>query len=178
MAPGSKLRHVHTFPILRASGRLGPKRQEGDGQVPEGCYFIERFNPASLFHLSLGLDYPNASDLVLTTDREHPGSDIFIHGNCQSIGCLAMGDPAIEEVFLAAWDAKLAGQARLAVQVFPCHLTAVNWKKILSPACVGEPALEKFWHGLQVAYDRFEQAGEIARFRVEEDGAYVWLDEE
>ena len=83
---------VHTYPIQCASGRLGPKRREGDGQVPEGFYFVERFNPRSLFHLSLGLNYPNASDRLLTTNPAQPGSDVFIHGNAVSVGCLAMGD--------------------------------------------------------------------------------------
>lgn len=167
-------RRVHTFPILRASGHLGPKRQEGDGQVPEGFYVVERFNPKSLFHLSMGLNYPNASDLVLTTDREHPGSDIYIHGDCESIGCLAMGDPAIEEIYLAAWDAKLAGQTRLAVQIFPCRMTVENWTQVLAPACVGNEALEKFWRGLQTGYDRLEQRGEVAKFSIGRDGAYIW----
>ena len=109
---GTSFRLVHTYPIQCASGRLGPKRREGDGQVPEGFYFVERFNPRSLFHLSLGLNYPNAADLLLTTDPAHPGSDVFIHGNAASAGCLAMGDTAAEEIYLAAWDARSPGRTR------------------------------------------------------------------
>lgn len=164
---------VHTFPILRASGRLGPKRQEGDCQVPEGFYSIDRFNPRSLFHLSLGLDYPNASDRILTTDPEQPGSDVFIHGDCQSIGCLAMGDPVIEEIFLAAWDAKQHGQSRFAVHVFPCRMDETTRATILTPACRLDPGLESFWQNLQEGYDAFEQTRRIPIIQVQGDGSYT-----
>jgi murein L,D-transpeptidase YafK len=100
-----KLRLIEKYDVLAASGKIGPKRASGDLQVPEGWYFINRFNPQSRFHLSLGLNYPNKSDLALTTAKD-PGGDIFIHGNQLSIGCLAMGDPAIEEIYTLARAAK------------------------------------------------------------------------
>ncbi len=101
---GGALRRIRTYPIHAASGKLGPKLREGDRQVPEGCYRIEYLNPNSRFHLSMKLDYPNAFDRrhAAAEGRTKPGSDIMIHGNAVSIGCLAMGDPAAEELFVLA----------------------------------------------------------------------------
>ena len=88
------------FPVLAASGVLGPKRKEGDLQVPEGFYRISHLNPQSRFHLSLKVNYPNRDDVANSkVARSEIGSDIFIHGNRVSIGCVAIGDPAIEKLF-------------------------------------------------------------------------------
>ncbi|MFQ5569343.1 MAG: murein L,D-transpeptidase family protein, partial [Rhodothermales bacterium] len=93
---------IRSYPIRAASGDLGPKLREGDRQVPEGMYRIVALNPNSRYHLSMKLNYPNAFDLhhAEREGRTAPGSDIFIHGKAVSIGCLAMGDPAIEELFV------------------------------------------------------------------------------
>jgi len=102
-APGKngKAKRALTYPVLAASGGPGPKLREGDRQVPEGIYRIIGFNPNSSFHLSLKLNYPNTFDLSMARKekRENPGSDIFIHGKAASVGCLAMGDSAVEEIF-------------------------------------------------------------------------------
>lgn len=93
---------IKSYPVLAASGNLGPKLQEGDRQVPEGIYRIQGLNPNSSYHLSMKLDYPNPVDLVHAKreGRSSPGTNIFVHGKAVSIGCLAMGDTAIEELFL------------------------------------------------------------------------------
>ncbi|MEM9347181.1 MAG: L,D-transpeptidase family protein [Planctomycetota bacterium] len=93
---------IHTYPILAASGVAGPKLREGDRQVPEGIYRIEGLNPNSSYHLSMKVNYPNAFDLkhAKAEGRYQPGNNIFIHGKAASIGCLAMGDPSIEELFI------------------------------------------------------------------------------
>lgn len=93
--------HIKDYPILAASGGAGPKLREGDLQVPEGVYAIELLNPQSSYHLSLRLDYPNAFDRAKAAEegRTNPGGDIYIHGGNLSIGCLAIGDSAIEELF-------------------------------------------------------------------------------
>ncbi|MEO7243368.1 MAG: L,D-transpeptidase family protein [Variovorax sp.] len=98
--------YIKTYQVRALSGGAGPKLREGDGQVPEGIYRIESLNPNSAFHLSLKLDYPNAFDraTALLEARDEPGSDIFIHGSASSIGCLAMGDVAIEELFVLTSD--------------------------------------------------------------------------
>jgi len=93
---------VHAYPILGASGIAGPKLREGDRQVPEGIYRLEYLNPDSNHHLSMKITYPNAWDRrhAEAEGRTSPGSDIFIHGGRLSIGCIAIGDRAIEELFV------------------------------------------------------------------------------
>jgi murein L,D-transpeptidase YafK len=100
-ARGRPLALLKSYPFCAASGELGPKRKEGDLQVPEGFYEVEGFNPWSDFHLSLKVSYPNASDRVLS-DKAKPGGLIYLHGGCASVGCIAITDPAIEEVYLLA----------------------------------------------------------------------------
>ena len=97
---------IKTYPNQAASGELGPKLREGDRQVPEGLYKISSFNPNSAYHLSMKINYPNEFDLkhANAEGREQPGSNIFIHGKAVSIGCLAMGDEAIEELFTLVHD--------------------------------------------------------------------------
>jgi murein L,D-transpeptidase YafK len=95
---------IKTYPILAASGRLGPKLKEGDRQVPEGLYRIESLNPNSIFHLSLRINYPNEFDRqqAKRENRTNLGGDIMIHGSNASIGCLAMGDEVAEDLFILA----------------------------------------------------------------------------
>ncbi len=97
---------IDALPILAASGGPGPKLRQGDRQVPEGLYRVIGLNPNSRYHLSIGLDYPNAFDLVEAArdGRDDPGSEIFIHGGARSIGCLAIGDYAIEALFVLVAD--------------------------------------------------------------------------
>jgi murein L,D-transpeptidase YafK len=172
--PSARFRLVSVYPVLAGSGWLGPKRQEGDRQIPEGFYVIERFNPRSLFHLSLGLNYPNASDRRLTTDPQNPGSDIYIHGAAASIGCLAMGDPAIEEIYLAAVDARAAGQREIPAHFFPCRMTPDNWKTLLAPRIAARPDLEAFWRNLQPSYDYFEATGLPPKVTFLPDGRHAF----
>lgn len=102
-------RLLKIYSILGTSGTLGPKLREGDMQIPEGLYRIESLNPNSLYHLALRVNYPNAFDLEKSEQdgREDPGSDIMIHGKNCSIGCLAMGDDAAEELFVMAAETGL-----------------------------------------------------------------------
>lgn len=99
---GINEKYIRTYPILAASGHIGPKLKEGDRQVPEGIYSLEYLNPNSAFHLSMKLNYPNEFDLknARAEGRTEPGTNIFIHGKAVSVGCLAMGDDAIEELFV------------------------------------------------------------------------------
>ncbi len=102
-------RLIRSYPILATSGAPGPKFQEGDGQVPEGIYPIESLNPNSLYHVALRVGYPNAFDRAQAAKegRVHLGGDIMIHGDSVSIGCLAMGDEAAEDLFVLAADVGL-----------------------------------------------------------------------
>jgi murein L,D-transpeptidase YafK len=100
--------HIWTYPIEGASGNLGPKLREGDRQVPEGLYLIESLEPNTPYHLGLRVNYPNVFDLARAHEdgRTKPGSDILIHGSNCSIGCLAMGDEASEDLFVLIHDSR------------------------------------------------------------------------
>ncbi len=103
-AAGDAWTFVKTYPVYGTSGGAGPKLTAGDHQVPEGVYAVEYLNPNSRFHLSLKLDYPNAFDcrMAIADRRYDLGADIMIHGGSWSIGCLAMGDAAAEDLFILA----------------------------------------------------------------------------
>jgi murein L,D-transpeptidase YafK len=118
-----KFKFIRSYPVVKASGELGPKLQEGDGQVPEGLYKIESLNPNSRFHLSLRVDYPNAFDRAMgkKDGRTELGGDIMIHGSNASIGCLAMGDEAAEDLFVLA---QRTGLKNIAVILTPVDFRA------------------------------------------------------
>jgi murein L,D-transpeptidase YafK len=88
-----------TYPVCSSSGVAGPKRQEGDYQVPEGFYHVNIFNPTSSYYLSLGVSYPNASDKILGV-KNRLGGAIMIHGNCVTIGCIPITDGLIKELYI------------------------------------------------------------------------------
>jgi murein L,D-transpeptidase YafK len=96
--------YIRTYPITATSGRLGPKLKEHDRQIPEGIYRLTSFNPYSVWHLSMMIDYPNSFDKMQASKegRNKLGGNIFIHGKSSSVGCLAIGDKAIDQLFLLA----------------------------------------------------------------------------
>jgi hypothetical protein len=133
-----EMRFVRDYPILAASGTLGPKLREGDRQVPEGVYRIESLNPNSLYHLALRVNYPNEFDRAQATrdGRANLGGDIMIHGKSASIGCLAMGDEAVEELFVLAAE---TGVENVSVILAPADLRLSGVPKDASrPEWVGE----------------------------------------
>ncbi|MEI6348212.1 MAG: hypothetical protein WCP69_09725 [Bacteroidota bacterium] len=162
---------IHTYSICAKSGELGPKREEGDGQVPEGFYSIERFNPVSNYYISLGVSYPNSSDRILG-NKKHLGGDIFIHGNCVTIGCLPLTDAFIMEVYIACVEARNNGQKVIPVHIFPYrmttkeHLTKCNQHKINSKLCL-------FWNNLKQGYDFFEQKKTLPIVTTDKQGRYL-----
>lgn len=165
------LQLLATYAFTANSGGPGPKRREGDGQIPEGLYLVERMNPQSSYHLSLGINYPNASDLV-RSDKKRPGFDIFIHGGDQSVGCIALGDAAIEEVYLLAHDTWKEHAAAVRVDIFPARFDdSPEWLALQT----AEPGHEEFWKELRPAYDAFETSRETPRFRVDANGRYIHL---
>ena len=137
-----------SYPICAFSGALGPKTMEGDGQAPEGIYHVglRQMNPASRFHLSFNLGYPNAYDQA----HGYTGSALMVHGNCVSIGCYAMTDAKIEEIYTLMTRAFAAGQASIPVHAFPFRLTAQAMSEHSS-----HPSIE-FWRELQPIYQAFE----------------------
>ncbi len=161
---------LKTYTICDKSGELGPKRKEGDGQVPEGLYYIDRFNPNSSYHLSLGLNYPNASDKILSAAK--PGGDIFIHGKCVTIGCMPMTDDKIKEIYALAVIAKEAGQGNIPVYVFPTRMDADGMHN-LKINFAGDHELIEFWTNLKICYDRFQATHQPVPFTVDTYGRYV-----
>ncbi len=183
-----KYQLVKTYRICATSGMLGPKRREGDLQIPEGFYYIDRFNPRSHFYLSLGINYPNASDRI-RGDENSPGGDIFIHGGCATLGCLPITDDSIKEVYLMAWLAKRSGQRKIPVLIFPCRMTQScmdfltrlaeresYWKTLKSRIGKAHPKtpqeLVSFWKELKAIYDYFEREGNLPKVTISPTGQY------
>lgn len=154
---------LQRYAFCTSSGTLGPKRREGDRQIPEGCYHIDRFNPRSSFYLSLGLNYPNASDRLLGHPTE-PGSDIFIHGGCASVGCIPITDAGIHQLYhLADW-ARRTGQTDIPVNIFPAR----DWTRLWSMNSPHEP----FWRGLHEIYLDFVRHRQLPVVRIDAQGWY------
>jgi murein L,D-transpeptidase YafK len=160
------------FPVCASSGELGPKRREGDLQVPEGFYALNLFNPASRFHLSLGVSYPNAADRILA-GKGPLGGEIFIHGACATIGCVPIEDGPIELVYLAALEARAAGQEEIPIHIFPARLTDAALAR-LSRARAGDPTTVAFWRNLKQGFETFEKEKRLPRVRVDRNGQYLF----
>jgi len=165
----SKWQLFITYPFCETSGKLGPKRMEGDLQIPEGFYHIDRYNPTSKFYLSLGINYPNASDKILS-DAKKPGSDIFIHGGCATVGCIPITDEKIAELYVLAEAAFRQGQREVPVHIFPVRMEEKQLRKIAN----SYPEHIKFWKRLRVGYDHFELNRELLEFSVDSDGSYLF----
>ncbi|HEX4385210.1 MAG TPA: hypothetical protein VH083_19760 [Myxococcales bacterium] len=157
---------VKTYPICASSGGPGPKRHEGDEQVPEGFYVISAFNPRSQFHLSLRVSYPNASDKIL--GRRPLGGDVFVHGNCVTIGCLPITDPLIEELYVIAVASKDFGGAEIPLQSFPARMTDARTAALAA----SQPAQAAFWRNLKEGYDWFERDHVPPKVSVDKQGRY------
>ena len=140
-----------TYDFSAHSGILGPKTKKDDLQTPEGIYFIDRFNPESRFYLSLRINYPNAVDL-LRSGQQDPGSDIYIHGNQLTVGCIPLTDDKIKEVYVIAVEASNNGQVQIPVHIFPFRMTKENMNK--KTAIFLQHKV--FWKTLQLAYDNFK----------------------
>lgn len=161
--------HFRTYEICRWSGTLGPKLKQGDGQAPEGFYFVSagRMNPNSNYHLSFDLGYPNAYDLA----HRRTGSLLMVHGGCVSIGCYAMTDARIEEIYALTDAALRAGQPFFRVHCFPFRMTD---ERMDEAEAKKEKWLE-FWTDLKTGYDYFEVMGLPPNIEVKE-GRYEIVD--
>ena len=146
-----RFQHFRTYPICAWSGGLGPKVQQGDRQAPEGFYTVGRgqMNPRSLYHLAFNIGFPNAYDSA----NGHTGSALMVHGDCKSVGCYAMTDAYIEEIYILAREAFAAGQTKFHVQALPFHLTASNMQRHR------DSPWYHFWLRLKEGYDSFEATG-------------------
>jgi murein L,D-transpeptidase YafK len=151
---------------------MGPKRMEGDYQVPEGFYYISEFNPNSNYHLALGISYPNASDKILS-DSTRPGGKIYVHGNCVSTGCIAINDQQIEEVYLLSTLAKEEGQDFIPIHVFPVKYNVAKSFEYLASATKENHSLKEFAITLKEAFDFFEQKKNLPVIMVNKKGQYI-----
>lgn len=161
-----------TYKVCMQSGTMGPKRMQGDYQVPEGFYHINEFNPNSNYHLALGLNYPNASDKILS-DSLHPGNAIYIHGNCVSTGCIAITDVPIEELYIIATYTKNAGQDFIPVHVFPVKYNVKRSADYLAETLKTKPSLIAFTAKLKEAFTFFEEKKQLPLILVNKKGEYV-----
>lgn len=162
---------VTAYPVCALPGQLGPKQRMGDLQVPEGFYFIDQFNPQSNYHLSLRVDYPNLADRMRHRALAL-GGDIFIHGGCETVGCVPIEDRNIQELYWVAAQARDAGQTVIPVHIFPARLgpDQLEWlEKTFNP----EPDLLAFWHNLADGYAYFEQTRIVPWVTVAQDGRYA-----
>lgn len=143
-----KYRLFETYPICHFSGELGPKLRMGDGQAPEGFYRVtaRQLNPCSNYHLSFNLGYPNAYDRV----HRRTGSLLMVHGNCVSIGCYAMTDTKIEEIYSLAEAGLRGGAASFPVHIFPFRMTPAAMERHKDSRWFAE------WSNLKSGYDYFE----------------------
>ncbi|GJE50898.1 hypothetical protein GOFOIKOB_3952 [Methylobacterium tardum] len=143
---------IKTFPICRWSGQLGPKRKSGDRQTPEGFYTVpqRQMNPNSHYYLSFDVGYPNAYD------RAHggTGSAVMVHGICSSMGCFAMTNGTVGEIYAIARDALNGGQAAFQFQSYPFRMTAENMARHRTDPNIA------FWRELKAGSDRFEASRE------------------
>lgn len=163
---------LHTYEFCTTSGVLGPKRKEGDLQIPEGVYYINHFNPLSNFYLSLGLNYPNASDKILSHATK-PGGSIYIHGNCVTIGCIPITDDKIKELYLIAVEARNNGQEKIPVHVFPSHLGNDKIEELITETNPDDK-VKNFWRNLAPVYQDFESTKELKRVNVNARGEYYF----
>lgn len=162
---------VETYAICRSSGTLGPKRREGDYQVPEGFYNVSVFQPSSEFYLALEVSYPNKADHI-KSDKLHPGGDIMIHGNCVTIGCMPLTDDKIKEVYLMAVEARNGGEQTIPICIFPTPLTdkGMAWLK----DNVKDKEKIDFWNNLKEGYSYFETNKKLPKIGIDGNGDYTF----
>jgi murein L,D-transpeptidase YafK len=139
---------LRTYPICRWSGDLGPKIEEGDRQAPEGFYTVtpDLMNPNSHYHLAINTGFPNAFDRA----NGRSGASLMIHGDCASVGCYAMTDEQIAEIYSLAREAFFGGQRSLQIQAYPFRMTPLNMARHRNSLHLA------FWNELKEGYDHFE----------------------
>jgi murein L,D-transpeptidase YafK len=165
----NEYRLIKTYDICMIPGQLGPKIRQGDKQVPEGIYIIDTLNPDSDFHLSMRINYPNEADLIRSAEEKDPGGDIYIHGDCYSVGCLPMEDEPIEELFwLVAVHQHLHQGTAIPVHLFPFRFT----KDSNSDAERHFPQWASFWQDLKAIDLHFNRYKIPASVQINREGRY------
>lgn len=167
-----KFKLFKSYKVCATSGSFGPKRREGDKQIPEGFYYVNEFRPNSTYHLALGLNYPNISDEILS-DSKKPGGDIYIHGDCVTIGCLPLTDSLIEEVYFLAFQMKERGQDFIPVHVFPMRYDSKKAMAQFANKTKNKLEAQEFSMKLRDAYEYFEDTRQLPVIMVNPKGNYV-----
>ena len=158
MDAGNRFELFASYPICNWSGDVGPKLKEGDKQAPEGFYIVtaRQMNPNSEYYLSFNIGFPNAYDRA----NNYTGSFLMVHGGCASVGCFAMTDGVVDEIWRIVTAAFQAGQKRFHVHVFPFRLSEENLTRRAYHPSAG------FWRDLKAGYDSFEATQLVPRIGV------------
>ncbi len=166
MQSGGRFKLFASYPVCRWAGELGPKISRGDRQAPEGFYTVSKkqLNPASRWHRSFNLGYPNLFD----KSHGRTGDFIMVHGGCSSAGCFAVTNEAVDEIWRLVTAALGKGQTRFQVQSFPFRMTEANLALYKGHRWHG------FWQDLKPGHDHFERTGLPPKIRVC-DGRYTFL---
>jgi murein L,D-transpeptidase YafK len=155
--------------ICASSGELGPKRKEGDYQVPEGMYTVSAFNPNSSYYLAMQVSYPNKSDQILKTGTRS-GGEIMIHGNCVTIGCIPLQDDPVKDAYILCVEAK-NNKNTPRVEIYPCRMTDEKVKQLKEKFSKEK---NDFWDGISPAYSYFEKNKTPLGYTINTKGAYVF----
>jgi murein L,D-transpeptidase YafK len=160
-----------TYKVCALAGNLGPKRFEGDFQVPEGFYYINEFKPNSNYHMALGVNYPNASDRVLS-DSLKPGANIYVHGSCVTVGCIPLTDKPIEELYVLAAVTRGQGQDYIPIHLFPVRFKSKKNRDMLDKYLLTRPEYKPMVNSLMTIYYYFEKNKQIPTILVNKKGGY------
>jgi len=163
-----------SYKICILSGGVGPKRREGDLQVPEGFYRIIEYNPHSEYHRSLKLDYPNSSDRILSL-YQNLGGMIYIHGGCASVGCIAIGNKNIEELFNLALAARSKGQTDIPVHIFPINYGIDTSVDYLDTEIKKKKSIVNFEDNIKEGYYRFDTTKMVPKVDITPTGRYIFM---
>ncbi len=156
--PSGQYKIAKTYPICKFSGGLGPKKLEGDLKSPEGFYQItaSHLNPNSRYYRSINLGFPNEFDKA----QGYNGNYLMIHGSCVSVGCYAMTDEYMSEIYQKVEVAFKNGQSAIDVNIYPFKMTPENMLRYRNSSHYS------FWKQLQPAYDYFNRTGKPAEISV------------
>ena len=160
-----------TYRVCMNSGELGPKRKEGDLQIPEGFYHITQLKTITNYHLALKIDYPNESDIILG-DKNKLGGEIYIHGECVSIGCVSVSNNDIEEIFtlvklLKNWD-------EVQVHIFPVYFDIkCNYEFLYEKIKTNERVIN-FEKNIETGFYMFQKNHVVPNYIIDDEGFYIF----
>lgn len=161
---------IKEIPICEISGEIGPKRRSQDLQVPEGFYRISELNPYSKYYLSMKINYPNASDSIRGV-KGRLGNLIYIHGGCESSGCIAINDDRMKELFVYCIEAYNAGQAKIDITIYPARLDDKTYNRLITGYSKNKDKVS-LWADLKKSYDLFSQKKVLPMVKFFSDGTH------